>query len=71
MKCAQCGTKLKVLETRDDGSVVYRTRKCLPCDFLYTTKEELVDGVGDLPMPYEHRVRAEGGKRPRRRKSNG
>jgi len=39
-----CGGKLYVNETRASDEAIYRTRKCRDCGWLFTTKEEAVDG---------------------------
>lgn len=39
-----CGGELKVQQTVSSPDAVWRRRKCLVCGFLFTTKEEAVDG---------------------------
>lgn len=47
--CPHCGEKMRVTETRVLGDVIYRNRKCSPCDWIVTTKEEAIEGA----MPTE------------------
>lgn len=39
-----CGGKLYVSETRATDEAIYRTRKCRDCTWLFTTKEEAIEG---------------------------
>ena len=39
-----CGGKLYVKETRATNEAIYRTRKCADCGWLFTTKEEAIEG---------------------------
>ena len=41
MKCAKCEGKSQVLESRVDGLVVHRTRRCLSCDYRWKSEERL------------------------------
>lgn len=45
MNCPECGARLNVTRTTDDGRTVWRERKCTPCGWIYTTKERIVDEI--------------------------
>lgn len=44
MQCTECGTRLRVTETRDNGAEVYRSRMCDNCQWVVTTREAVVEG---------------------------
>jgi len=39
-----CGGKLYVKETRACDEAIYRTRKCVDCCYLFTTREVVIEG---------------------------
>lgn len=39
-----CGGQLFVRETRALPDVIYRTRKCADCNWIYTTEERAIEG---------------------------
>lgn len=39
MNCPQCNSKTRVIETTSDGKHVYRSRKCVVCEYIFTTTE--------------------------------
>ena len=41
MKCVKCEGKSQVLESRVDGLVGHRTRRCLSCDYRWKSEERL------------------------------
>lgn len=49
MICRECGTRLRVTETRNKDYTTYRTYKCTPCNWIFTTREDVVEG----PIPPE------------------
>jgi transcriptional regulator NrdR family protein len=44
MNCPHCGRPMRVTETRDVGTEVYRNRRCDPCTWLVTTRETMIGG---------------------------
>lgn len=54
MMCPWCHGKTKVTETRtrENGGRIYRRRKCLDCDFRYSTIEVVnLDSIVLAPEP--------------------
>lgn len=45
MICPSCGGRTHVTETRDAGDIVYRTRRCDPCEWIITSKEKYINGL--------------------------
>ena len=45
MNCPSCGGKTRVTETRDAGDIVYRTRRCDPCEWIIASKERYINGL--------------------------
>lgn len=50
--CTECGHKIRVVETVNGTDSIFRTRKCVPCDWLMVTEEKLTD---DQEIPQKHR----------------
>ena len=43
MTCPVCGGKTTVIDTANDCECVYRRRKCLECEYKFTTTEQESD----------------------------
>lgn len=44
MTCPICGGDTKVIDTAGDCDAVYRTRKCVECEYKFSTAEFEYDG---------------------------
>ena len=41
--CSECGGQIVVTETVNANDVIYRMRKCKPCDWVIVTEEKVSD----------------------------
>lgn len=61
MKC-KCGGVTKVIDSRKSGGGIRRRRKCLECGVRFTTKEVLVEWIGEVPVEFRELRRMPDGR---------
>jgi transcriptional regulator NrdR family protein len=56
LNCTKCGGDTKVTDTR---KLIYRRRRCLACDFRFTTVETVMEEKADEPEPVKEEAAPE------------
>jgi len=54
MNCPRCNAKTKVVRTIKLQTFVYRIRCCLQCEYIFSSREDIVKGTDKANESHKH-----------------